>query len=124
MPNDRTVESPTPRTDALIERQERLNYLVDVKDANAVIPLVGAHFNSLQEHARELERELAEQQRRIAKMREVLLRLDERGGLGFDMHDAIKEALGVPSGKFCTSPRACLLNDRCQSSARGFACND
>jgi hypothetical protein len=68
-------------------------------------------------HYRELEA-------RVAKMQECLLRLDERGGLGHDMHDAIKEALGVPSGKFCRSPRACLLNGRCQSNLRGIACND
>lgn len=72
----------------------------------------------------QLEGELTQTKARIARMQEALLQLDEGGGLGHEKHEAIKKALGLPSGKFCTSPRACLLKDRCESNARGFACND
>lgn len=62
---------------------------------------------------------------REKKMQDVLLILDERGGLGHDMHDAIKEALGVPNGKFCHSSRDCLAAGRCMNQAKyDRACND
>lgn len=50
---------------------------------------------------------------REQKMQAVLLLLDERGGLGFEMHECIKEALGAPNGKFCSRPRDCLKLGRC-----------
>lgn len=47
------------------------------------------------------------------RMRDVLLLLDERGGLGHDMHDRIKVALGTPNGHFCSRARDCLKAGRC-----------
>lgn len=62
---------------------------------------------------------------REKRMEQVLLLLDERGGLGHDMHDRIKESLGLPSGKFCRTPRDCLAAGRCMSCAKyDRACND
>lgn len=58
---------------------------------------------------------------REQRMEEVLLWLDSRGGLGFDAHDRIKEALGTPNGKFCSKSRDCLKAGRCM---RDPVCTD
>lgn len=58
---------------------------------------------------------------REKKMTQVLLWLDAKGGLGSDVHDRIKEALGLPNGKFCRYPAQCLVAGRCTSE---IACND
>ena len=58
---------------------------------------------------------------REKRMEAVLLALDERGGLGYEMHDRIKEALGTPNGKFCSKARDCLKAGRC---LRDPVCND
>lgn len=50
---------------------------------------------------------------REKRLEEVLLRLEEDGGLGWTAHERIRKALGTPNHEFCTRARDCLRAGRC-----------
>jgi uncharacterized protein with ATP-grasp and redox domains len=75
------------------------------------------HIAELEERLSEsrymLERALAadrtaELERDLAAAQDVLLYLDNGGGLGINKHKLIMEALGVPYPEFCHHPNKCM----------------